>query len=166
VQHFGVTKLGLLMTVTIGAFSLVACGGDNTGDVQTVTVAAADSSAEETPTSAPKTGEAILIETHADATNHTSEVLAVSFIGESAFCPGGTGTGGSEGATITSTFHCPGGELTVEFAPMQHSLVQGAAWRIVSGTGTFSGMHGGGSMVAKFEDPETGREIFTGTVSN
>ncbi len=39
-------------------------------------------------------------------------------------------------------------------------------WEVVSGTGRFKGVRGGGSMVATFEsdDPDTGREIFTGTV--
>jgi hypothetical protein len=153
------------MAVPIAVLGLVACGDDNGGDVRTVTVTTADSSAQDTPTSAAVTGDAILIETRVtNAKTHTGEVLGGSVIGESAFCRGGTTSGGSEGATITTTFHCPGGELKVQFAPMQHSLVQGATWRIVSGTGSFNGLRGGGSMVAKFEDPDTGGEIFTGMV--
>jgi hypothetical protein len=37
----------------------------------------------------------------------------------------------------------------------------------VSGTGDLAGLRGGGWMVAAFEsdDPDAGREIFTGTVS-
>jgi hypothetical protein len=36
----------------------------------------------------------------------------------------------------------------------------------MSGSGSFKGLRGGGSMVAKFEsdNPDIGREIFTGTV--
>jgi hypothetical protein len=36
----------------------------------------------------------------------------------------------------------------------------------MSGTGSLKGLRGGGSMVAKFvsDNPDTGREIFTGTV--
>ena len=43
---------------------------------------------------------------------------------------------------------------------------QSAVWEIVSGTGRFEGLRGGGSMVARFEskDPDKGRETFTGTV--
>jgi hypothetical protein len=39
-------------------------------------------------------------------------------------------------------------------------------WEVVSGTGRFKGARGGGSMVAKFDNhnPDTGREIFTGTI--
>jgi hypothetical protein len=88
----------------------------------------------------------------------------VSVIGESAFCWGGKYSGGSVGPTITTTFTCPGGTLKVQYAPTQYGRVQGAVWKIVSGTGSFKALRGGGSMVAKFED-DTGREIFTGTVS-
>jgi hypothetical protein len=39
-------------------------------------------------------------------------------------------------------------------------------WEVVRGTGSFEGLRGGGSMVAKFasDDPDSGREFFTGTV--
>jgi hypothetical protein len=58
--------------------------------VRTVTVPAADSSAQETATSAPVTGDAIAIETRVtSAKRHIGEVLDVSVIGESAFCRGG-----------------------------------------------------------------------------
>ena len=112
------------------------------------------------------TGDAILIETRVtNPRRHAGKVLGVSVIGESAFCPGGTTSGGSEGPTITTTFHCSDGKLTVQFAPMQNSLVQSAVWGIVSGTGSFKSLRGGGSMVAKFdEDSDTGGEIFTGTL--
>ena len=117
--------------------------------------------------SAPVGADAILIETRVtSAKRHTGEVLGVSVIGESAFCPGGTTSGGSDGPTITTTFRCTAGTLKVQYAPTQRSLVQGGVWEVVSGTGSFKGLRGGGSMVAKFEsdDPDTGREIFTGTL--
>jgi hypothetical protein len=76
-------------------------------------------------------------------------------------------SGSSQGPTITTIFTCPDGILTVEYAPSQHSLVQSSEWKVVSGTGTFEGLSGGGFMVAAFtsDDPDSGREIFTGTVS-
>ena len=117
---------------------------------------------------APATGDAILIETRiSNARKHSGEVLDGSVIGESAFCPGGKTRGGSTGATITATFHCPGGRLTVSYSPTQRSLVQSSDWEIVSGTGSFKGLRGGGWMVANFgsEDPEKGGETFTGTVT-
>ena len=155
------------MALTTAAIGLAACGGDNGGDVRTVTVSTDETSAEETPTSAPLSGAPILIETRVtNARRHTGEVLGVSAIGESAFCRGGKTSGGSEGPTITTTFRCPDGTLKVQDAPTQPSLVQGAVWEVVSGTGSFERLRGGGSMVAKFEsdNPDAGREIFTGTV--
>jgi hypothetical protein len=49
---------------------------------------------------------------------------------------------------------------------MQPSVVQSAVWELVSGTGRFEGLRGGGSLVARFvsKDPDQGRETFTGTV--
>jgi hypothetical protein len=166
-QHLAMTKVRLVIALTIAGIGLAACGGDNGGDVRTVTVAPAETSAQETSTSAPVSGDAILIETRVtNAKRHTGEVLGVSVIGESAFCRGGKTSGGSEGPTITTTFRCPGGTLKVQYAPTQPSFVQSAVWEVVSGTGSFEGLRGGGSMVAKFEseNPNTGREIFTGTV--
>ena len=155
------------MALTSAAIGLAACGGTNGGDVRTVTVSTDETSAEATPTSAPLSGAPILIETRVtNARRHTGEVLGVSTIGESAFCRGGKTSGGSEGPTITTTFRCPGGTLKVRYAPTQPSLVQGSVWEVVSGTGSFEGLRGGGSMVAKFDsgNPDVGREIFTGTV--
>ena len=154
------------MALTIAASALAACGGENGADVRTVTVAPEETSTQETSTSAPG-GDAILIETRVtNARRHTGEVLGVSVIGESAFCRGGKISGGSEGPTIKTTFRCPGGMLKVQYAPTQPSLVQGSVWEVVSGTGRFEGLRGGGSMVAKFEsdDPDVGREVFAGTV--
>jgi hypothetical protein len=161
------TKVRLVMALTMAASGLAACGGDDGGNVRTVTVAPAETSAQETSTSAPVRSDAVLIETRVtNAKRHTGEVLGVSVIGESAFCRGGKTSGGSEGPTITTTFRCPGGTLKIQYAPTQPSLVQGGVWEVVRGSGSFEGLRGGGSMVAKFErgNPDAGREIFTGTV--
>jgi hypothetical protein len=160
------SKARLVMALTLAAGGLAACGGDKGSDVSTVT-APAETSVQETPTSAPVSGDAILIETRVtNAKRHTGVVLGVSVIGESAFCRGGKTSGGSEGPTITTRFRCPGGTLRVQYAPTQRSLVQGGVWEVVRGTGSFEGLRGGGSMVATFEsdDPDSGREFFTGTV--
>ena len=157
------TKVWLVVVLTVAAGALAGCGGDGGGEVRTVTVAPA----EETSTPAPVSGDVILIESRVtNARRHTGEVLGGSLIGESAFCRGGATSGGSEGPTITTTFHCPGGVLKVQYAPTQRSRVQGSVWEVVSGTGKFEGLRGGGSMVARFErdDPDAGRETFTGTV--
>jgi hypothetical protein len=157
----------VVMALSLAASGLAACGGDNGRDVRTVTVAPAEASAQEPSSSVPVSGDAILIETRVtNARRHTGEVLGVSVIGESAFCRGGKTTGGSDGPTITTEFRCPGGTLKVQYAPTQPSLVQGGVWEVVRGTGKFDGLRGGGSMVVRFEsdDPDSGREIFTGTV--
>jgi hypothetical protein len=156
----------LLPAVTVVTIGLAACGGDTGGGDRAA--APAETSAEETPTSAPVSGDALLIETRiTDARRHTGEVVDGSVLGESVFCPGGTTSGGSEGAAITATFTCPGGTLAVRYAPRQPGLVQSSAWEIVRGTGDLEGLRGGGSMVAAFDgdDPDAGREVFTGTVS-
>jgi hypothetical protein len=166
------TRVGLV-TALMTVIGLAACGGDDGEDVRTVTVPAtvapAETSVSETAVaSASAGGDAILIETRiTDARRHRAEVIGGSVIGETAFCRGGTASGGSDGPTITTTFHCAGGTLTVQFAPTQPSSVQGSVWEIVAGTGRFDGLHGGGSMVATFksDDPDAGREVFTGTVA-
>ena len=157
-------KTAFTVLLTVSLLGIAACGGNDGDEVRTVTV--------ETPAKAeqvaPVTGDAILIETRiTSAREHTGEVRDGSVIGESAFCPGGKTSGGSAGATITSTFQCPGGRLTVSFSPTQHSRVQSSEWEVVSGTGSFKGLRGGGWMVAKFEseDPEKDGETFTGTVT-
>ena len=155
----------LAVAVTIAAAGLAACGDENGSEVRTVTVSAGEPS---TSPADPVTGDAILIETRvSDARHHKTRVLGASFIGKSAFCPGGKATGGSDGPTIFATFRCPDGRLKIRFAPAQPSLVQSAIWEVVSGTGSFKGLRGGGSMVARFPsgDPERGRETFTGTVT-
>jgi hypothetical protein len=160
-------KVRVLVALTIASSGLVACGGGNGGEVRTVTVGGAETSVQDPPAAPPVSGDAILIETRVtDAKGHVGEVLGVSVFGESAFCRGGKTSGGSEGAAITTAFRCPEGTLTVRYAPTQPSLVQSAVWEVVSGTGAFEGLRGGGSMVARFQsdDPDTGQEIFTGTL--
>ena len=151
---------GSIVGLAVAIALTVGCGGDNDGAIRTVTVSPAEEDAQ-------GTGDAILIETRiSSAANHSGEVLSGSVIGESQFCPGGKTTGGSEGPLITTTFHCRDGVLKVSYSPTQHSLVQGAPWEVVSGTGRYKELRGGGSMVAKFrsDDPQQGGETFAGTV--
>jgi hypothetical protein len=125
--------------LAVAAVGLAACGDDNGGEVRTVTAIEAEQDA-------PMTGDAILIETRiTEFERHTAEVLSESFIGGSAFCRGGKASGGGSPAVIT-TFRCPRGRLRIRFAPMQRSSVQSAVWEVVSGTGSFAGLRGGGSM--------------------
>jgi hypothetical protein len=154
-------KVAALLAVAIAAVSLSACSAPSAGPAETTAPTA-------TPLPAPLVdGHAILIETRiTDARQHTGEVAEDSVLGEGAFCPGGTTTGSSVGPTITTEISCPDGTLTLKYAPTQVSLVQGAEWEVVSGTGSYEGLRGGGSMVAVFtdDDPDSGREIFTGIV--
>lgn len=151
-------------TLAVVATGLAACGGDTGGEVRTVTVPAV-----EQDTAA--TGDAILIETRiSDARHHTGEVLSGSFIGKATFCPDGKTSGGGDAegfASVITTFRCRDGRLTIRYSPQQPSAVQSAVWEVVSGTGSYKGLRGGGSMVAKFgnrKDRGRGQETFTGTV--
>jgi len=160
------TKGRLVLAVPIAAMGLAGCVGDDGGDDRAVP--AAETSTQKTSTSTAVTGGPVLIETRVtDARHHLGEVVDGSVIGEAAFCPGGTTSGSSQGATITTTFDCPEGTLQLQYAPTQRSLVQGSDWLVLSGTGTLAGLHGGGSMAAVFEDddPDAGREVFTGNVT-
>lgn len=154
-------KASVVAALTI-AGALTACGADGGGVARTVTVTSTVTEPAEAVA-----GDAILIETRVtDARAHTGEVARGSVLGEATFCPGGTTSGGSDGPTITTTFRCRRGTLTVQYAPTQRSLVQGNVWEVVRGTGSFEGLRGGGSMVGSFDeaDPDTGREVFTGQV--
>jgi hypothetical protein len=146
--------------MVLAVAGIAGCGGETNTRTVTVTAPAEESAA---PSGIP-----ILIETRiTDAMKHTGEVADASVFGETPFCRGGTSTGGSEGATITSTFKCPNGTLTVSYTPTQNSSVQGTTWQVESGTGDWEGLTGGGSMIARFDgdDPDAGQEIFAGTVS-
>ena len=46
--------------------------------------------------------------------------------------------------------------------------MQSSDWKVVSATGSFKGLDGGGWMVANFgsDDSEKGGETFTGTVTH
>ena len=164
------TTARLVVGMVVTAAGLTACGGQDGGGGATAIPAgtsAAQTSAAETSAAAPAGGEAILIETRiTDARSHRGEVVDGSVLGEAAFCAGGTTSGSSLGRTITTVFTCPDGTLEVRFAPTQPSLVQGSLWEVASGTGAYEGLQGGGSMVASFlgDDPDTGREVFAGTV--
>ncbi len=148
-----------LTALAVAAIGLAACGDEDGAEVRPVTTTEAEQDA-------PVIGDAILIETRiTNVERHTAEVLSGSFVGESAFCPGGKASGGGN-PTVITTFRCRDGRLKIRFAPMQRSPVQSAVWEVVSGTGSFAGLRGGGSMVARSESDasENLRETFTGTI--
>lgn len=156
-----------IMAVAIALLGLAACGSDDAEDARASATRTPGSPSPAEPTSAPVGADPILIEQRiTDARLHTGVVVGTSVLGEAAFCPGGKSSGGSEGAAITETFQCSDGTLQVRFSPRQRSLVQGAPWEVVRGTGVFDGLRGGGSMIAKFDEknPDVGRVIFVGTI--
>lgn len=110
-------------------------------------------------------GEAILIKTHIAfrASGPVGEVLRGSFIGDSAFCPGGRFRDRPRRETVIKTFRCGNGRLTISFRPQGEATSSGP-WRVVGGSGRFEGLRGHGWAAVRAHGPE-GRETFTGTVT-
>jgi hypothetical protein len=154
--------------LAVTAIALAACGDDDGDEAGTPAAGAAETPAEEA-------GEPILIKTHVEFLDHpkgetmtAGEILPVSTIGDSPFCPGGK-FGDRHGepplGLVVKTIRCPGGRLTITFSPTQRSLKQSADWEIVNGSGRYEGLSGGGRMKAEFESKAgEGREVFTGAV--
>ena len=170
---------GLLMAA---ALALVGCGddapprGDGAAEEspsQAPTSASASASADAeatTPTADPRLnidGDPLLIETHSPELG-SGDVLDRSFLGDRAFCPGGTFTdehGSYEEGLVQKTFQCGKDQLTIGFSPQQRSFIQSCRWHVVEGTGRFAGLQGEGWMVARYEeDSAEGTETFVGTV--
>ena len=102
----------LTATLAVAVIGLAACGDDNGGGVRTITFPAEQD--------APVSGDAILIETRVtNAQSHTGEVLSGSVIGESAFCPGGKTSGGSDGCDDNHDVQLSRRQLKVRFSPTQ-----------------------------------------------
>ena len=165
-------QITLAVAAALAVVILAACGGGggdepDAGETSPTDTAQTESSPEPTPAAIPVGGDPVLIQTKiTDARQHTGKVLGSSFIGESAFCQGGTASGGSTGAQITTTLECEDGTLQLQFSPTQRSLVQGSAWTVLEGTGKYEGLRGGGSMVVRFSDdnPDVGGETFVGII--
>ena len=94
-----------------------------------------------------------------------------SFIGDSAFCPGGSmkhERGRPGVGTGIATFRCRDGSLSIGFTPLPApGLIQSSPWKVVSGTGSYKGFRGQGWMVVRFEggSSEEGEETFVGTIT-
>ena len=94
-----------------------------------------------------------------------------SFIGDSAFCPGGSmkhERGRPGVGTGIATFRCRDGSLSIGFTPLPApGLIQSSPWQVVSGTGSYKGIRGQGWMVVRFEggSSEEGQETFVGTIT-
>lgn len=108
-------------------------------------------------------------------TQTKGKVIAGSFLGERRFCRGGKVVGTIEGEppnhTVTETFRCKGGTLTIEFGPRSPNFEdrnQSGLWTVVEGTGRFSDLEPGhGSLFTRFsKGSPSARATYTGTVAN
>jgi hypothetical protein len=115
-------------------------------------------------------GKAILILDQVTDING-GQVRRGSFIGDSAFCPGGSmrHEHGRPGVgTGIATFRCRDGSLSIGFTPLPApGLIQSSPWEVVSGTGSYKGSRGQGWMVVRFAggNSEEGQETFVGTIT-
>ena len=167
------TFTALLMVSLLG---IAACGDDD-GDEGGATTGAEEAETttggDDTRTSAKESGEPILIKTHLAPLNargeSTGEVLSGSTIGDSAFCAGGRFIDGPvepPSRSVTRSFRCPGGTLTITFNSTPPDVKQRSDWEVVKGLGSFEGLSGGGRMRGVLESRDgEGRETFTGTVT-
>jgi hypothetical protein len=152
-----------IVPVLAGVLLVGACGGGENG--------ASETSAE---------SEQVVIETSVSIaateraeTIATGEVLEGSTLGGSPFCVGGTiedshGSSDPEVILIARTITCPDGKVRIDLRPeLTQSLTQTGSWTIVSGSGAYEGLSGGGEMeITNDPDPDApARETFTGTVT-
>jgi hypothetical protein len=105
------------------------------------------------------------------------DILEGSMLGDAPFCVGGTvqdrhpGTSAAEQPfLLVRTITCPDGTLRAGFSPdvgQTQSPTQGGSWTILSGTGTFERVRGGGELEVTY-DPDDGShalETWSGTLT-
>lgn len=174
----GHPRLAQMPTVllAIASFGLTGCGGAGTNDhaATGTSPATPKSTAASTDpvTSAVGNGDPVLIKT--SVTGFNGKVVRGSVLGESAFCSGGTvrhDDGSPEiGFPAVNVFLCSDGQLKIGFGPGPEQMdnsVQTSNWKILDGSGRFSGMIGAGQMIVQWSTDagaEKGRETFTGRV--
>jgi hypothetical protein len=106
----------------------------------------------------------------------TGQVVEGSALGATPLCVGGSivDTHASNDpkveplGLIDRTITCPDGALRVVFTPGGFQGHAGpGTWTIVSGTGTFAGWHGSGTVEVEYDpdDDAVGRETLSGVVS-
>ena len=156
--------LGLLLVLVVGAAT--SCSGSNSGGRGGV-------GATTTPSASSGSAESIVIRTEVHLPS--IRIGAGSTIGGRSFCPGGTAKdqhGESNIGLVDRTLTCPGGTLRIGFDP--HPPVgnkQTGSWRVISGSGSYAGLRGGGQFVMTYDPgdhsahPTHWRERFTGTVN-
>lgn len=133
------------------------------GAVATVAVAPAIPSTAQTP---PR---AFLLRTaieFSEGAPPKGRVLRGSFLGDAAFCRGGSFTDRPTRGAVLKRLRCEDGTLTIRFSPGPEGFAQSSAWSIQGGTGAYQGLDGRGWMAAKFTPTgptsARGRETFAG----
>lgn len=90
------------------------------------------------------------------------------FIGDRSRCRRARFTDEPRHTSIIKRIDCGrSGSLTLRFrpGPDRRTRNKSGGWRLIEGTGSFSGLEGGGAMFARFESrAPRGREVFTGTL--
>jgi hypothetical protein len=171
----------LAMASVVSALGLAGCSLDDAGtedgtatdpDVTSPSSVATSTAADvdgdlEVPV---PNGDAILILDQVTDING-GKVRRRSFVGDEAFCPGGSmkHEHGRPGiGTGIATFRCRDGSLSIGFTPLPApGLIQSSPWEVLSGTGRYKGIRGRGWMVVRFEggSSERGQETFVGTIT-
>ena len=131
-------------------------------------------------TASPGAGEAIEIRTRVmiaalpgSEPIATGEVLEGSTLAEAPFCAGGTvvdNHGSSDPSVwlINETITCPDGTLVLQFVPDEaQGERQTGTWTVLSATGAYDGLDGGGTMLAVYAaNPDAPTDVtFTGSVT-
>lgn len=165
----------LPVLLVIAIFGLTGCGGEGTNDdgaTGTSPATPKTTAASTGPTTPGGNGDPVLIRTAVKGFG--GKVVKGSVLGESAFCSGGTvrhDRGSPEiGFPAVNVFLCSDGQLKIGFGPgpeQMNNSVQTSNWKILAGSGRFSGMTGTGQMIVQWSEgarPEQGQETFTGRV--
>jgi hypothetical protein len=156
--------------ISVGALLLGACAGNGGGTSATSTT--------------ERSGEQLVIRTKLIVAAEpgaepiaTGDVLEGSTLGGDPFCSGGTilDTHGASDfvdsyGLIDRTITCPDGTVRIGLTPEvgAEGPTGKGSWTIVSGTGAFEGLRGGGEMnvVNDPDDESVERETLTGTVTS
>jgi hypothetical protein len=161
----------MLVTVTIAATALTACGGDADDDGEQARSTVAPVAQTPVTTTPAADRQPMLIKTRIKG--FAGEVLAGSVIGDSPFCPGGTvrhDDGNPDiGWPAINVFFCADGQLKIGFGPgpdQMDKAVQTSSWKILEASGSLAGVSGDGQMTVRWEKAGSskGEETFTGLV--
>ncbi len=121
------------------------------------------------PSTAQKPPRAFLLRTaieFSQGERPKGSVLRGSFLGNAAFCRGGSFTDRATRRGILKRLRCEGGTLTIRFDPQPDALAQSSAWSVQGGTGAYKGIEGRGWMAVKVTPTgrtrARGRETFAG----